>query len=60
MEDGNGVVNAVNPQCVDESEVNVKLSDDDVHLNDGKVVVKSELLRMMSLMSMRMLTTMLT
>ena len=40
LEDGYGVVNAVNLWCVDESGVNAGLSEDDVHLNDGKVVDK--------------------
>ena len=40
LEDGHDVVDAVNLWCVGECEVNVELSEDNVHLNDGKVVGK--------------------
>ena len=40
MENDHGVVDAVNLWCVGESEATAELSEDDVHLNDGKVVDK--------------------
>ena len=40
LEDDYGVVDAVTLWCIDESEVNVDLSDNDATLSDGKAVDK--------------------
>ena len=54
------VVHAVNLWHVDEVEMNVELSDDDLHSHDDKVDDKvGGSLRMMSLMSMQVLVKML-